>query len=50
MNIKNVLVMLVGVGELIMGGLFLMNMATDIQMGFGIVLVAQGIIHLTLTR
>jgi uncharacterized membrane protein HdeD (DUF308 family) len=46
MKTKNVLVLLVGVAEIIMGITFLMNTATDIQLGFGVVLLAQGIIHL----
>jgi len=46
MKAKNVIVLLVGIAEIGFGVLFLMNSATDIQMGFGIVLLAQGIIHL----
>jgi uncharacterized membrane protein HdeD (DUF308 family) len=46
MKITNVIVLLVGVAEIIMGIIFLMSSVTDIQLGFGIVLLAQGIIHL----
>lgn len=47
MNIKNIFILLVGVAEIGFGIVFLGSMVTDIQMGFGIVLLAQGIIHLT---
>jgi hypothetical protein len=47
MDIKNVIIGIVGLGEFILGAMFLMNTASDIQIGFGIILLAQGIIHLT---
>jgi hypothetical protein len=46
MKLSNVLILLVGAGEIVLGVFFLMNSVTDIQLGFGAVLLAQGIIHL----
>ena len=46
LKISNVLIALVGCLEIIIGGIFVQSIASDIQLGFGIVLIAQGIIHL----
>lgn len=47
MKTKNIIALFAIVAEIGMGIVFLMNSATDIQFGFGIVLLTQGIIHLT---
>jgi hypothetical protein len=43
---KNKITKIVAVLEIIMGVIFLMSIGSDIQFGFGVVLLAQGIIHL----
>jgi hypothetical protein len=47
MDAKNVIILFTGIAEIGVGSLFLVNAMTDIQIGFGVVLLAQGIIHLT---